>query len=59
MIAALFLRPCVTTRRLHPPSHNRKAITLTPSSKGGADAVAAAAAALAATYQVWLCVVVV
>jgi hypothetical protein len=32
----------------------RKELTLTPSSKGGADAVAAAAAALAATYQVRL-----
>lgn len=31
---------------------NRNATILTPSSKGGADAVAAAAAALAATYQV-------
>lgn len=31
---------------------NRNVITLTPSSRGGADAVAAAAAALAATYQV-------
>lgn len=34
----------------------REATTLTPGSKGGADAVAAAAAALAATYQVsWQC----
>jgi hypothetical protein len=31
---------------------NRNATILTPNSKGGADAVAAAAAALAATYQV-------